>query len=122
MKKLLLAGISALLMTTSAHARNSDWPSLTAGWPSRISCSQFNALSKAQKKEAMAWALGWISGMATMNAEESKGTMHGEEFDRLIDALKVDEAKLVPAIKRACRERGDTAFRLVVEWTSTELK
>ena len=69
---LLLAGVAALSMLTAADARNSDWQNLIIGAPSYLTCGKFNKLGKVEKNAALSWALGYISGMATSNAEEAR--------------------------------------------------
>jgi hypothetical protein len=122
MKKLLLSGIATLFLATgTAHARNSDWQSQIVGAGSEIACDQFNKFNKAKKDRALAWAFGYVSGMATSNVEEARLNHEHERFSKLLD-LEIKESALRAAIERQCHERPSVYFPLIVEWVYAEWK
>ena len=67
----------------------------------------------------MAWALGYVSGMVTSNAEEVRmARQAGEERE---DVKPIDERKLVAQIRRQCLLRPGVFFPLIVEWAAAEM-
>jgi hypothetical protein len=107
-----------LLMAGRVEARNSDWSGLLVGASSRLTCGQFNKLDKVEKNGALAWALGYVSGMATSTVEEAR--TRGEDISKLPMDHKFKEPELIAAIKRRCLERPSVSFPLMVEWTYAE--
>ena len=118
MKKTLLTGIAALFLATgTAHARNSDWGSVIVGEGGYLTCGKFNKLNKVKKDQALAWALGYISGMSTSYIEEIK--TDGDKLNKALEE-RSEAPKLIAEIKRRCLERPTSYFPLIVEWTYVE--
>jgi len=115
----LITGIAMLLATGAAHARNSDWRSQIVGAGGELTCGMFNKLNKARKEQAITWALGYISGMATSNTEEARMEHDHKRLAKLIED-KPKKSKLVATIKQQCLERPDVYFPLIVEWAYAE--
>ncbi len=108
----------SLVVVTSAMARNSDHGDLLLGGPGQMTCGQFNKLRAVEKDKAMAWALGYVSGMATSNAEEVRMDRQTSGAERE-DVKPINERKLVAEIKQQCAQRPNVFFPLIVEWAAT---
>ena len=67
------------------------------GASSELTCGQFNKLSKIKKDRTLAWALGYVSGMATSEIEDSRLHHEHERVSKLIEQ-EINEPKLVAAI------------------------
>jgi HdeA/HdeB family len=111
---------TAVLLTmsaTAATARNSDHSELLLG-PSHLTCDKFNKLAKAEKERVMAWAMGYVSGMATSEAEEvrmerqsGEGRARGRKANRRAEvgssdqtAMPATAGRVLPAHRRmGCR-------------------
>jgi hypothetical protein len=82
-----------------------------------LTCEKFNKLAKAEKDKVMVWALGYVSGMVTSNAEEVR--MARQVGKKREDVNPIDETKLVAQIKQQCLLRPGVFFPLIVEWAAT---
>jgi HdeA/HdeB family len=112
------ATLAILLTSSAATARNSDHSDFLLG-PSHLTCDKFNKLAKVEKGKVMAWALGYVSGMVTSNAEEVRmARQAGEERE---DVKPIYERKLVAQIRQQCLLRPDVFFPLIVEWAAAEM-
>jgi hypothetical protein len=68
----------------------------------------------------LSWALGYVSGMATSNAEEVRMERQAGKEERA-DVKPIDERKLIAQIRQQCLRRPNVFFALIVEWAATEM-
>jgi hypothetical protein len=119
MKILCLAVAVLATSSVAATARNSDHSDLLLG-PSHLTCGSFNKLPKIEKDKVMAWALGYVSGMATSEAEEVRMERQAGKEER-VGVKPIDERKLIAQIRKQCLLRPDVFFPLIVEWAAAEM-
>jgi hypothetical protein len=118
--KILRVAVAVLATwSVAATARNSDHSNLLLG-PSHLTCGKFNKLPKVEQDKVMAWALGYVSGMATSNAEEVRMERQAGKEERA-DVKPIDERKLLVQIRQQCLRRPNVFFPLIVEWAAAEM-
>jgi hypothetical protein len=88
------------------------------GAASRITCRDFNRLSKAEQDGALSWAMGYASGMATTQIEDAR--LKGEDTSALLER-KYDARIFAERLKKACASRPKVYYPLMAEWTFVDL-